>query len=256
MNFMKKVLFSIIAIEGMVLVQLLVLNNWEDMNRIKKSRIMATENKSSSVVFKAPIFSLKERRTLLDSFEEMKKRVNGFTLKSKGLDFLYSKEIHHKMTQSVELYAKKFLNIPYVWGATGPDKFDCSGFTQKIYAKSGIVLPRHSTRQAKVGEYVTYDNLERGDMVFFDTDRKATGVVNHVGIYLEDGKFIHASSGNKKVVITNFNEKPFYRNRFLWGRRVIQDKIFEPIPSLSQKGVAYLFSKLNLELKVESKRGV
>ena len=60
-------------------------------------------------------------------------------------------------------------------------------------------------------------------MVFFDTEKKVTGVVNHVGIYLEDGKFIHASSRKKKVVITDFNKKPFYKNRFLWGRRVINN---------------------------------
>jgi hypothetical protein len=64
-------------------------------------------------------------------------------------------------------------------------------------------------------------------MVFFDTNRRKTGKVNHVGIYLENGKFIHASSGNKKIVITNFKEKHYYKNRFLWGRRIIQNDIKE-----------------------------
>jgi len=60
-------------------------------------------------------------------------------------------------------------------------------------------------------------------MVFFDTKKKRTGKVSHVGIYLGSGNFIHASSGAKKIVIFNFNEKDFYKKRFLWGRRVIRD---------------------------------
>ena len=54
----------------------------------------------------------------------------------------------------------------YVWGATGPFTFDCSGFTQWIYRDAGINIPRVSRDQAKVGQYVTYDNLRKGDMIF------------------------------------------------------------------------------------------
>lgn len=132
---------------------------------------------------------------------------------------------HFQTIANVESNAKSLLGTPYVWGATGPNKFDCSGFTQWVYRDLGINIPRVSRDQAKVGEYVRYENLQKGDMVFFDTNRKKTGRVNHVGIYLEDGKFIHASSGNKKVVITNFDEKKYYKNRFLWGRRVIKNDI-------------------------------
>ena len=70
-----------------------------------------------------------------------------------------------------------------------------------------------------------------------------------MGIYLEDGKFIHASSGNKKVVITNFNEKLFYKNRFLWGRRVVKDTTLKTFPSFSKKGIGSLFSFLKLDKK-------
>jgi cell wall-associated NlpC family hydrolase len=124
----------------------------------------------------------------------------------------------------VEEYAKKFLGNKYVWGATGPNTFDCSGFTQKVYRDStGINIPRVSREQAKVGIYINYSELKQGDMVFFDTSKEHKGMVNHVGIYLENGDFIHASSGGKKVMITNFNKKRFYKNRFLWGRRIIQE---------------------------------
>ena len=121
----------------------------------------------------------------------------------------------------IESKAKSFLGTKYVWGATGPSKFDCSGFTQWVYRDSGITIPRVSKDQAKVGNYVQYANLRRGDMVFFDTKKRREGIVTHVGIYLGNNNFIHASSAAKKVVIYNFEDKPFYKERFLWGRRVI-----------------------------------
>ncbi len=130
------------------------------------------------------------------------------------------------LIDNIESDAKKFLGVPYVWGATGPSKFDCSGFTQWVYRDSGINIPRVSRDQARVGEFVEYDNLERGDMVFFNTTKKRTGKVTHVGIYLGNGDFIHASSAGKSVVIYNFNEKPFYKKRFLWGRRVLKPDLY------------------------------
>lgn len=123
----------------------------------------------------------------------------------------------------VEKKAKSFLGTKYVWGATGPSKFDCSGFTQWVYRDSGITIPRVSRDQAKVGNYVAYNDLRRGDMVFFDTKKHPQGKVTHVGIYLGNNNFIHASSAAKKVVIFNFDEKPYYKERFLWGRRVINN---------------------------------
>ena len=126
---------------------------------------------------------------------------------------------------SIELNAKSFLGTPYVWGATGPSAFDCSGFTQWVYRDAGVSIPRVSRDQAKVGQYVRYENLQRGDMVFFDTKKRRTGKVSHVGIYLGAGDFIHASSSGKKVVIFNFNKKNFYKKRFLWGRRLSNSSI-------------------------------
>jgi cell wall-associated NlpC family hydrolase len=126
----------------------------------------------------------------------------------------------------IESKAKSFLGTKYVWGATGPSKFDCSGFTQWVYRDSGITIPRVSKDQAKVGNYVQYANLKRGDMVFFDTKKHRKGIVTHVGIYLGNNNFIHASSAAKKVVIYNFEDKPFYKERFLWGRRVINNNSY------------------------------
>jgi len=127
----------------------------------------------------------------------------------------------NSIVNNIEWNAKSFLGTRYVWGATGPSKFDCSGFTQWVYRDVGINIPRVSRNQARVGDYVSFENLQRGDMVFFDTKKRRSGKVTHVGIYLGNNNFIHASSAAKKVVIYNFNQKSFYKERFLWGRRVI-----------------------------------
>jgi cell wall-associated NlpC family hydrolase len=118
--------------------------------------------------------------------------------------------------------AKEFLGVKYIWAASGPSAFDCSGFTRYVYKKNGVTLPRNSTSQAKVGVSIEdYDDLKKGDLVFFDTAKKSTGKVNHVGIYLGHDKFIHASSGGDKVMITSFTEKKFYKHRFLHGQRIV-----------------------------------
>jgi len=116
--------------------------------------------------------------------------------------------------------AKKFLGRRYVWGAEGPSCFDCSGFTQYVMRKSkGVKIPRVSRKQAYYGKYVTRSQLKPGDLIFFDTSHRRRGYVNHVGIYIGNNKFIHASSARHRVVITSLN-RPFYRARFKWGRRV------------------------------------
>ena len=133
----------------------------------------------------------------------------------------YRRNNYYNLARQIEYNSKKLLGKKYVWGATGPYCYDCSGFTQKVFRDIGINIPRVSREQARVGQYVSFENLRKGDMVFFDTHKRKTGKVSHVGIYLGNGNFIHASSGAKKIVIFNFNEKEFYRKRFLWGRRVI-----------------------------------
>ncbi|WP_457607336.1 LysM peptidoglycan-binding domain-containing protein [Nitratifractor sp.] len=122
--------------------------------------------------------------------------------------------------QDIIRTAKRYLGRRYVWGAEGPSSFDCSGFTQYVLRKSkGVKLPRVSRKQAYYGKYVTRSQLRPGDLIFFDTSRRRRGYVNHVGIYIGNGKFIHASSARHRVVITSLNS-PFYRARFKWGRRV------------------------------------
>jgi len=115
--------------------------------------------------------------------------------------------------------AKEHLGKIYVWGAVGPKTFDCSGFTSYVCRKNGITIPRTSIRQGEVGTKVSRKELKEGDLIFFDTSKEKKGYINHVGIYLGDNKFIHASSASNQVVISSLNQS-FYKARFKWGRRV------------------------------------
>ncbi|MGL5641936.1 MAG: SH3 domain-containing protein [Paraclostridium sp.] len=110
------------------------------------------------------------------------------------------------------------LGKPYVWGAEGPNSFDCSGFTQYIFKNAASVnLPRVSRDQSKFGQAVSKSNLQKGDLIFFDTDKD--GSVNHVGVYMGNNEFIHASSGGKKVVVSQLNS--FYNSAYTNARRVL-----------------------------------
>jgi cell wall-associated NlpC family hydrolase len=128
--------------------------------------------------------------------------------------------------EEIILTAEAFLGAKYVWAANGPECFDCSGFTKYVYRENGMTIPRYSGHQAQVGMQVSYDELQVGDLVFFDTTKSYKGKVNHVGIYVGGDRFIHASSAKKHVVITSFEEKRFYRDRFLWGQRVVNDSTY------------------------------
>lgn len=83
--------------------------------------------------------------------------------------------------------AMQYLGRPYRWGASGPDAFDCSGFTMFVYAQVGVSLPHSSRAQYGCGERVSRANLQPGDLVFFGSPR-----IHHVGIYVGDNQYIHA----------------------------------------------------------------
>lgn len=115
-------------------------------------------------------------------------------------------------------YAKTLLGKPYVWGATGPNKFDCSGFTSYVFKNAiGKSLPRTSSQQGTVGTKISKSNMKKGDLITFTTNGK--GTISHVGIYIGNNQFIHASSSSKKVVISNLSG--YYSSRIVNIRRVI-----------------------------------
>jgi len=119
---------------------------------------------------------------------------------------------------------RKQLGKPYVWAEEGPDAFDCSGLVYYCYASMNMQgIPRVARKQAKVGEEISVNDLKYGDLIFFDTTPRKTGQITHVGIYIGDGKFEHASNEKEGVKISSLS-KPYYRSRIRLCRRWLPEK--------------------------------
>lgn len=125
-----------------------------------------------------------------------------------------------KLVQIVEPY----IGTPYKWGGETAKGFDCSGFTLYIFKELDIDLPHYSKGQAGKGATVAKDALRSGDLVFFDTGGSG---ISHVGIYLSDGKFVHASSNNG-VTINDLSET-YYEKTYITARRIIDDALYVEI---------------------------
>ena len=117
---------------------------------------------------------------------------------------------------SVVSYAKLFIGIKYVYGASGPNSFDCSGFTMYIMKMFGMNLPHSARSQAALGISVSKNNLMQGDLVFFSTSGGRS--ISHVGIYIGGGNFIHASSDGVKMSSLNGG---YYSRNYVTARRII-----------------------------------
>ncbi|MFJ8730455.1 NlpC/P60 family protein [Streptomyces bauhiniae] len=100
-------------------------------------------------------------------------------------------------------YAYRKLGSPYVWGATGPNAFDCSGLIQAAYRSAGISLPRTTYAQINAGRRVSRSQLQPGDLVFFYSG------VSHVGIYVGNGRMIHAPNPSAPVRVAPIDQMPF-----------------------------------------------
>ncbi len=118
------------------------------------------------------------------------------------------------------LFAKKMLDIPYRFGGNTLVGIDCSAYVRKVYSIVGVSLPRSAREQFEEGKPVDNGELSMGDLVFFKT---YAAFPSHVGIYLGDNLFIHASSRSKKVTIDSL-ETPYYIKRFIGAKRLIEGK--------------------------------
>lgn len=112
-------------------------------------------------------------------------------------------------------FAKKYLGVPYVYGGSSPSGFDCSGFVQYVFSNFGVKLSRTTYTQVNEGVAVSKENLQAGDLVFFGTASN----VSHVGIYISDGNFIHASKPGDTVKINSLYSDYYVRNYYT-ARRV------------------------------------
>lgn len=116
--------------------------------------------------------------------------------------------------------AKSLIGTPYVWGGESLQEggFDCSGFTQYVFKQAGYSLNRISLEQANQGLYVSYSNIQPGDLVFFSFNQD--GKVDHVGIYIGNGQMIHSPKTGDTVKITDINVT-YWQQRYVTARRII-----------------------------------
>ncbi|WP_186672509.1 C40 family peptidase [Sporosarcina sp. BP05] len=112
--------------------------------------------------------------------------------------------------------AQSYIGTPYSYGGTTTSGFDCSGYTQFVFKKQGISIPRTTDQQYATGTSVAKSDLKTGDIVFFNTSGSG---VSHDGIYIGSGKFIHSSS-SKGVMISSINDPAYWGSRYIGARRV------------------------------------
>lgn len=132
------------------------------------------------------------------------------------------------IAENLTEFAATFLGRRYVWGATGPKNFDCSGFTSYVFRNQGIELPRTSRMQYTQGEKVDRSDLKVGDLMFFSSPRSGKGTVGHVGIVVSVDEetnavtFIHAST-KKGITYQKFPDGGYYSRNYIGAKRVIEN---------------------------------
>jgi peptidoglycan DL-endopeptidase LytE len=130
-----------------------------------------------------------------------------------------TKTVNSSLADRVIQIGEKYLGAKYLYGASPSrtDAFDCSSFTMRVFGEAGISLPRTSTAQSQAGTTVSFNQLQKGDLVFFDTN--FDGAINHVGIYAGNGQMLNAST-SKGVSYTSINSS-YWQERFVKAVRVI-----------------------------------
>ncbi len=128
--------------------------------------------------------------------------------------------------------ANSFRGVRYRWGAASRSATDCSGFTSQVFRANGYSIPRTSAEQSKIGQRVGRDELQAGDLVFFQTIRGTR--VSHVGIYVGDGRFIHASSGGHRVMVSSLSDA-YYANHYVTARRVAKGGVVRKVVQTAKK---------------------
>lgn len=122
--------------------------------------------------------------------------------------------------QRIATYAQKFLGYKYVYGGNSPSTgFDCSGLTSYVAKQFGYSIGRTANAQLSAGTYVSRSDLKPGDIVLFERTYTSSERATHAGIYIGDGKFVHAANSRKGVIISSLDET-YYSTRFICGRRL------------------------------------
>jgi len=130
---------------------------------------------------------------------------------------------------------KQLQGSPYVWAEEGPNQFDCSGFTYYLYGSMGIEIPRIARNQALVGKRISANQLQYGDLIFFATNKRSSRKITHVGMYLGDGWFTHASTVKHEVVYSNLFKSSYYKRKLRICRRYLPDSSTNIVPKYVHK---------------------
>lgn len=188
--------------------------------QLKEANLISDENIKEGIVLVIPSSINSEVETGSPSLGEQDNAETEIVKEAKSLRDIILKESFN------------FLNMPYRLGGSGKSSIDCSTLVRRVYEKIGIKLPNTASQQFKEGEPVKKEEMEEGDLVFFYRG----GSVGHVGIYIGDNLFIHASSGEKKVTISSM-ENSYFKRKFAGARRLLPPK------SLFVKGEEDVVSK-------------
>jgi hypothetical protein len=132
---------------------------------------------------------------------------------------------------------KEKLGTEYVWAEEGPKAFDCSGLTYYSYGRMNMTIPRVAREQAKVGQKVALTELAYGDLIFFNTTKKRSHKITHVGIYIGNGQFQHAANKDKGVIITKLTDQ-YYAPRIVVCKRYLPTDTnpVTPFPTMPLSG--------------------
>ena len=165
-------------------------------------------------------FSLYANKSMIGFYKDGRKIENTVMEKKETATEMENLSISQRnIRENIMKFSHEKLGSKYVWGAAGPDTFDCSGFAQYVFKKStGISIPRVSSDQAAYSPRLSLLSMKKGDLIFFDTTGK--GRISHVGIYIGERQFIHASSSGKRVIISSLNTG-YYMKRFRWGGNML-----------------------------------
>ncbi|MFQ3182444.1 MAG: hypothetical protein ACI9Z4_002055, partial [Polaribacter sp.] len=200
--------------------------------------VYATKDSNSTIISDISLGGILKYMSEDARFFEVKYPDNRTGFIKKNESFIYENWLEQLQPsqENVEIIAKKMNGFPYLWGGTSSKGIDCSGFTKMVYLMNGFVIPRDASQQVNAGETVdtdlTFENLEKGDLLFFGTkatETKKQGIV-HVGIWLGNNKmeFMHAS-GNvhmSSMDKSQSNYDEFNKNRYLGSKRYlnVEDK--------------------------------
>ena len=151
----------------------------------------------------------------------------GWVDNSKFIKYSSFDELKNDDLEALVLNAQKLVGIPYLWGGTSSNGFDCSGFTKTLYYMNGLIIPRDASQQIQIGQIVdsvsNWGNLKIGDLLFFGYKNEEKLKIDHVGMWLGNNKFIQ-SSKNVRISSVSPNDKDYdsyHMEKYIMTKRII-----------------------------------